>query len=315
MSQATFEQLGEFLRSRDCFEILTHAYPDGDTLGSGFALALALNQIGKRARVITTGVPKNFEFLSRLVPAQDFEAQTIVSVDVADEKLLGDNIEAYEGRIDLCVDHHAINRVNAKQKHVDPHAASNCEILYRLFRFMDIEITADIADCLYTGVSTDTGCFKYGNTTPETLRIAADLIEAGAKAPAINKAMFDTKTRKKLRLEQEIYATIEYSADGRCAVIAAPLELQRRLGVGDGELEGLASIPRSIEGVVIGITLREKTEGEFKISVRSDKNFVNAAEFCRGFGGGGHAEAAGCTIIGSLDEVKSRLRAAVDEVL
>ena len=315
MSQATFEQLGEFLRSRDCFEILTHAYPDGDTLGSGFALALALNQIGKRARVITTGVPKNFEFLSRLVPAQDFEAQTVVSVDVADEKLLGDNIEAYEGRIDLCVDHHAINRVNAKQKHVDPHAASNCEILYRLFRFMDIEITADIADCLYTGVSTDTGCFKYGNTTPETLRIAADLIEAGAKAPAINKAMFDTKTRKKLRLEQEIYATIEYSADGRCAVIAAPLELQRRLGVGDGELEGLASIPRSIEGVVIGITLREKTEGEFKISVRSDKNFVNAAEFCRGFGGGGHAEAAGCTIIGTLDEVKSRLRAAVDEVL
>ena len=315
MSQATFEQLGEFLRSRDCFEILTHAYPDGDTLGSGFALALALNQIGKRARVITTGVPKNFEFLSRLVPAQDFEAQTVVSVDVADEKLLGDNIEAYEGRIDLCVDHHAINRVNAKQKHVDPHAASNCEILYRLFRFMDIEITADIADCLYTGVSTDTGCFKYGNTTPETLRIAADLIEAGAKAPAINKAMFDTKTRKKLRLEQEIYATIEYSADGRCAVIAAPLELQRRLGVGDGELEGLASIPRSIEGVVIGITLREKTEDEFKISVRSDKNFVNAAEFCRGFGGGGHAEAAGCTIIGSLDEVKSRLRAAVDEVL
>ena len=315
MSQATFEQLGEFLRSRDCFEILTHAYPDGDTLGSGFALALALNQIGKRARVITTGVPRNFEFLSHLVPAQDFETQTVVSVDVADEKLLGDNIEAYEGRIDLCVDHHAINRVNAKQKHVDPHAASNCEILYRLFRFMDIEITADIADCLYTGVSTDTGCFKYGNTTPETLRIAADLIEAGAKAPAINKAMFDTKTRKKLRLEQEIYATIEYSADGRCAVIAAPLELQRRLGVGDGELEGLASIPRSIEGVVIGITLREKTEGEFKISVRSDKNFVNAAEFCRGFGGGGHAEAAGCTIIGSLDEVKSRLRAAVDEVL
>ena len=315
MSRASFEQLGEFLRSRDCFEILTHAYPDGDTLGSGFALALALNQIGKRARVITTGVPKNFEFLSRLVPAQDFEAQTVVSVDVADEKLLGDNIEAYEGRIDLCVDHHAINRVNAKQKHVDPHAASNCEILYRLFRFMDIEITADIADCLYTGVSTDTGCFKYGNTTPETLRIAADLIEAGAKAPAINKAMFDTKTRKKLRLDQEIYATIEYSADGRCAVIAAPLELQRRLGVGDGELEGLASIPRSIEGVVIGITLREKTEGEFKISVRSDKNFVNATEFCRGFGGGGHAEAAGCTIIGSLDEVKSRLRAAVDEVL
>ena len=311
----SLRQAAEFLMSHDNYDILTHAYPDGDTLGSGFALALALNQIGKRARAITTGVPKNFEFLSRLVPAQDFEAQTVVSVDVADEKLLGDNIEAYEGRIDLCVDHHAINRVNAKQKHVDPHAASNCEILYRLFRFMDIEITADIADCLYTGVSTDTGCFKYGNTTPETLRIAADLIEAGAKAPAINKAMFDTKTRKKLRLEQEIYATIEYSADGRCAVIAAPLELQRRLGVGDGELEGLASIPRSIEGVVIGITLREKTEGEFKISVRSDKNFVNAAEFCRGFGGGGHAEAAGCTIIGSLDEVKSRLRAAVDEVL
>lgn len=314
MNQTSLEQIAAFLRERDCFEILTHTYPDGDTLGSGFALALALRSLGKRARVIVTNLPKDFTFLADYVQPQEFEAQTVVSVDIADEKLLGCNREAYEGRIDLCIDHHQINRVAAPLKFVDAHAAANCEILYRLFCLMDIEVTPEIADCLYTGVSTDTGCFKYSNTTPDTLRIAADLIERGAQAPAINKVMFDTKTKKKILLEQEIYRDIEYYADDRCAMIAATLELQRRVGVGSDELEGLASIPRNIEGVVIGITLREQAENDFKISVRSDKS-VNAAQFCARFGGGGHAEAAGCTVCGTLDEVKAKLRAAVDEVL
>lgn len=314
MNQTGFEQIAAFLEERDCFEILTHAYPDGDTLGSGYALALALCQRGKRARVVVTNLPKDFTFLADYVQPQEFEAQTVVSVDIADEKLLGCNREAYEGRIDLCIDHHQTNRVTAPLKYVDAGAAANCEILYRLFRFMGIDVTREIADCLYTGVSTDTGCFKYGNTTPDTLRIAADLIECGAQAPAINKVMFDTKTKKKLRLEQAIYQDIDYCCDDRCAMIAATLELQNRLGVGDDELEGLASIPRNIEGVLVGITLREKTAGEFKVSVRSDRR-VNAALLCAGFGGGGHAEAAGCTLYGTLEEVKARLRAAVEAAL
>ncbi len=303
-----------FFKQRDNFEILTHAYPDGDTLGSGYALCLVLQQLGKNARVITTNLPKDFEFLLSGVKNQSFEAQTIVSVDVADEKLLGSNAERYQGRIELCIDHHEINRINAPLKHVEALAASNCEILYRLFSLMNIDFTKEIANCLYTGVSTDTGCFRYTNTTAETLRIGADLLELGADNAYINKVMFETKSRKKIALEREIYDTIQYCADGKCAVIYVTNEMRKRLGINDDELEGLASIPRQIEGVLAGITMRERAEGGFKVSVRSDSN-VNAAEFCARFGGGGHAAAAGCTVNGSLEEAKARLISEIEDFI
>ena len=304
----------DFLLSHDNYEILTHAYPDGDTLGSGYALCLALQQLGKNARVINTNLPKDFVFLTEGVMDQDFKAETIVSVDVAAENLLGSNEEAYAGRIGLCIDHHQISRVPAPVRCVDPTAASNCEILFEIFPLMGVKLTKQLANCLYTGVSTDTGCFKYGNTTSRTLRIAADLLDMGIDAAGINKVMFDTKTKKKIRLEQEIYRGLEYCADDRCAMIAVTIDMQQRLGVRDDELEGLASIPRQIEGVEIGFTLREKEKNVFKISVRSSRN-VNAAQFCAQFGGGGHAEAAGCQLSGTLEEVKATLRAAVNEVL
>lgn len=307
-------QVAAFLQSRDNFEILTHDYPDGDTLGSGFALCLVLQQMGKNARVITTNVPKDFTFLQQGIVPQTFEAQTIVSVDVADEKLLGSNREKYAGKIDLCIDHHMTNKVDAPLKCVDPNAAANCEILYRLFALMDVEITRAVANNLYTGISTDTGCFRYTNTTSDTLRTAAQIMDIGCDSAYINKVMFETKTKKKIALEREIYDTIEYCLRDRCAIIAVTLDMQHRLGICDGELEGLASIPRQIEGVLIGITMREKEPNVFKVSVRSD-SAVNAANFCARFGGGGHAAAAGCTVKGSLEEAKEQLKTAVKELL
>lgn len=314
MSPMSIDKAVQFLLSHDNYEILTHAYPDGDTLGSGFGLCLALQQLGKNARVVYTNLPKDFAFLTEGVKEQSFEAQTVVSVDVAGEKLLGSNKEKYQGKIDLCIDHHRISRVEAPVKYVDPEASANCEILFEMFKLMDVELAPQIANCLYTGISTDTGCFKYSNTTSKTLRIAADLLDTGIDAPLINKVMFDTKTKKKIRLEQEIYQGLEYCADDRCAMIAVTIDMQQRLGVRDDELEGLASIPRQIEGVEIGFTLREKEKNVFKISVRSSRN-VNAAQFCAQFGGGGHAEAAGCQLSGTLEEVKATLKAAVNEVL
>ena len=310
----SLEQVAAFLRGNDNFHILTHAYPDGDTLGSGYALCLALQQLGKNAAVIITELPKDYLFLTRSLKKQDFTVQTVVTVDVADEKLLGANREQYEGHIDLCIDHHQISRVNAPLKHVEPDAAANCEILYRLFRFMGITVTKEIADCLYTGISTDTGCFRYNNTTAETLRIAADLLELGADNAAINKVMFETKTKKKLALEREVYDTLEYYLDDKCAVIAVTLEMCRKLGVRSDELEGLASIPRQIEGVLLGMTLREREEGGFKVSVRTDSK-VNAAQLCAKFGGGGHAAAAGCSVTGTLQEVKEKLVEAAGEII
>ena len=281
-----------FLRRHDNYDILTHDYPDGDTLGSAFALCLVLQQMGKHARVITTYLPDDFLFLQKDVEKQDFVAQTVVSVDVADTKLLGSNRAVYEGKIDLCIDHHMTNKVMVPLRLVDGGAAANCEILYKLFQHMEISWTRAIANCLYTGISTDTGCFRA----------------------YINKVMFETKSKKRIALEREIYDTMEYCLDGRCAIIAVTLKIQRRVGVRDGELEGLASIPRQIEGVDVGITMREKTEGEFKVSVRTNGS-VSASQICAELGGGGHSAAAGCTVRGTLEQAKETLKATAARYL
>ena len=125
---------------------------------------------------------------------------------------------------------------------------------------MGVPVEGKIAVCLYTGIATDTGCFKYGNTTSRTMRIAADLLDSGVPAPAINKVMFDTKTRKKLRLEQAAYRGMEFYADDRCAIITITCDMLREAGASDEDAEGLANLPREIEGVRMGITLREKSE-------------------------------------------------------
>lgn len=220
----------------------------------------------------------------------------------------------YIGKVDLCIDHHGSNTFTAKEKFVDKYAAANCEILYKLFLRMHINFTKDIADCLYTGISTDTGCFRYTNTTAETMRVAATLMDFGCNTAYINKAMFETKSKNKIQLERAVYDSMTYCADGRCAIIYTTLDMLKKLNTGDDEMEGLASIPRQIEGVLIGITMREKEGGFFKISVRTNNN-INASDFCSQFGGGGHPAAAGCSIEGDLETVKTTLEKAAEKFL
>lgn len=310
----TMTKLAEFLYSHDNYEILTHAFPDGDTLGSGFALCLALQQIGKNARVIATNIPKNMQFMTEGVKEQKFDAKTYISVDVADEKLLGPNYKAYKGKISLCIDHHMTNKVKAPMKLVVGRAAANCEIVFNLLSSLNFKITKQMANCLYTGISTDTGCFRYTNTTSSTLRAAAKLMDLGCDTEYINKVMFETKSKSRIRLEREVYKNLAFCANSKCAIIYTTLEMLEELNVDDDDLEGLASLPRQIEGVLIGITMREKEEGVFKISVRTNGD-VNAAEFCEKFGGGGHSAAAGCTIKGKLERVRKKLAVAAESVL
>lgn len=303
-----------FLREHNNYEILTHNYPDGDTLGSGYALCIALQQLGKNARVITAKLPPKFEYLTEGVEEQDFTADYIISTDVAADSLLAPNMEKYLGKIDICIDHHGSNSVTAKEKFVDKYAAANCEIIYKLLMRMGVNFTKQIVDCLYTGISTDTGCFRYTNTTADTFRIAASLVELGCNSAYINKVMFETKSKEKIMLEREVYDTITYCADGKCAIVWVTLDMLKSLNIGEDEIEGLASIPRQIEGVLIGITMKEKEGGFFKISVRTNDD-IDAAKFCSKFGGGGHKAAAGCSINGSLEDVRSQLIKAAEETL
>lgn len=305
------KKVANLILQQNNFDILTHNYPDGDCIGSAFALAHALKQIGKNARVITTDRQKKFEFIFSGYEEPDFESGYIVSVDVADEKLLGVNRKKYEGKIDLCIDHHKSNRVEAPYKYVDANAAAAGEIIYELLPLLGAKYNKEIADCLYTAISTDTGCFRYTNTTSRTMRIAADLIDLGCDNEYINKVMFETKSKARVELEKKILENMIFCADDKCAIIYTTKEMTD--GLSDDETEGIASIPRQIEGVKMGITVREK-ENDYKISVRTNDN-VDACEFCRQFGGGGHAAASGCTLNGDLSGVLEKLKTAAEELL
>ena len=308
----TIKDIVTLLLQNDNYEILTHNYPDGDCLGSGYGLCLALQSMGKNARVLTSPMAKNLEFLKKGVKIQQFDAEFVISVDVAGASLLGEYQEDYQDKINLCIDHHALNTVEVQYKYVDSTCAAASEIIYQIIREMGVKITPEIADCLYTGISTDTGCFCYTNTTPQTLRIAADLLECGCNNHIINKELFQTKSKKRLEIEREIYENIIYCCNDKCAIICVTQEMENSAEKED--LEGLASIPREIQGVQMGVCIREKQGGEYKVSVRTQGD-IDACEFCKQFGGGGHKAASGCTLTGTLQSAVDTIKTAAEKIL
>ena len=312
-----FDDLSQFFKSHNDFIILTHKNPDGDTLGSGFALMYALRNMGKNANVLNSdSFPARYDFLYSDYQPQDFDPKTIVAVDIADIQLLGSNLAEYstEGKIDICIDHHISNKHFAKQTYVDGNSSAAALIIYELFKFMNIEITNEIAKCLYTGIATDTGCFKFENTTPKAHIAAADLMTYDINFALINRKMFDIKSRGRLKVEQTVMANIEYFFAGKCAMIFLTKKLMEESNVEEAEFDGLASIPLQVEGVKIGITIKERHENVFKLSVRTTQE-IDASAFCQNFGGGGHIRAAGCEIKGDLDYVKKAVLDRLKDIL
>ncbi len=309
----TITNVCEILKSKNNIEILTHASPDGDTLGCGYGLCLVLQQMGKNARVVTEALPKKFEYLTTGVKEQDFEAEFVVSVDIASLSLLGTNFEKYHDKIDLCIDHHGSNSMDI-EKYVDPNAAAACEIIYQIAVELGVNITKEIANCLYTGIATDTGCFRFSNTTERTHQIASKLMEVGCDFAIINKKMFDTKSKGRMALEYSVYNTMVYFAGGKGAIMCVTQDTLNSLNVSSDDIEGIEAIPRAIEGVLMGITVKEKEDKSFKISVRTNKG-ISASEFCKKFDGGGHPAAAGCRLTGTLEEVREILIKTAEEFI
>lgn len=293
--------------------ILTHQSPDGDTLGSGFGLCYALRDMGKNANVLCADkIPEKYNYFTVAYQPQEFQPQYIVAVDVADEKLLGSLAEI--GKADLCVDHHGSNREYAKNLCLDPTCASTTELLYEILCEMNAPITPIIADCIYTGLCTDTGCFKYTNTTAKTLRVAADMVEKNAKSGMINTLMFETKSIARVMVEKEVYNTMTFHHNGKCAVVVVTQNMLKTTGAAEDELEGVAAMPRQILGVQVGVTMREKEDGSYKISLRTSED-ADASLICSVFGGGGHKRAAGCTINAPLDTAKQMLLEEIEKHL
>ena len=312
--EITCKEAAAFLRETEDVLILCHRNPDGDTLGSGGALCRALRSMGKRARLLVNDpVPKNRQYLTEGCGG-DFAPKAIVSVDIADEQLFGEALDSYRSRVELAIDHHPSNTRFAERLFLDPDAAATTELVYAVIEELGVPLTREIADCLYTGLVTDSGCFAYTNTTPRTHRIAAALMEAGCRYKELNRLLIEVKTLPVLAAEQEALSTLEMHFNGRAALILVTRDMLARTGLMESELDGIASIPRKIEGVEIGITLKERGPREYKVSLRTAET-VDASRLCQKFGGGGHARAAGCTIEGNLDEVKALILGAAGQAL
>jgi len=312
----SLSETADLLKNADHILILSHQYPDGDTLGSSTALCRGLQKLGKHAMIkCSDEISPKFQFLFQGIEPEEFKPLYVVAVDIAAPQLIGEpNQNLYANQIDLCIDHHPSNTGYAKQTYVDAKAAATCEIIFHLLKLLHVKLDKNLANSLYTGITTDTGCFRYTNVTPETYRIAADLVELEINAPKINRKMFDTKSRSRIDMERRVIDSMQYFCDNRVAMIAITRDMIVATGVTEDDMEGLASIPRGIEGVLVGVMMREKLDGAFKVSMRAQPP-LNASEICAKFGGGGHAGAAGCTFQTSLEEAKVQMVDAIEEYL
>ena len=305
------------LLGTDDILILCHKNPDGDTIGSSAALCKALQHLGKTTAVLCSDpIPAMYDYMQITVYDGSFTPAFVVAVDVAGIQLFGDhnNIQDYAEHVDLCIDHHGSNSGYAYETLVDDHAAAAAELLTELIPQMGVELTPEIAACLYTGVATDTGCFRFTNTTANTHLVAAKLIEAGCHVEELNTLLFDTKPRARMEAERIARNHLEYYLDGRCALIYLTRDEIEQTGVDPADLEELTSLPISIEGVKVGLTLRQQPGGSYRISVRTAKG-VDACAIARRLGGGGHNRAAGCELLGNLENAKNAILAEVEAEL
>lgn len=304
----TFEEAADILCDRQKYLILFHIRPDGDAIGSAFALAHIIKATGREAYCICADeIPERLYFMSadmqssvlaEAVP-EGFKPDAIISVDTASPSQLGALYDLYNGKIDLMIDHHAKGTCYADY-YIDSHASACGEVLYGFAEVMakryKVNIPLRVMELIYTAISSDTGCFRYNNATSTSHRIAAKLLECGVEASDINHKLFGIKSLMQMQVEHAGFERMNFYAGGRIAVIAFPYSLKEQYGATDENLETLIDVARSVKGVEVSAVIRQfNDENKFNVSMRSSTDF-DVSEVCALYGGGGHARAAGCTL-------------------
>ena len=305
--------------------IIFHRNPDADAVGSAFALSNVMQQLGSPTRCICQEeVPEYLQFLMNgtqetvLADAvlDGFEPARVIAVDTASVSQMGTLAEAFGESVDIKIDHHEGNDSYGAQNYIREGAAATGEIIFDLITKLAeqerIVIDEEMCIDLYAAISGDTGCFRYSNVTPETHLRAAELVASGIDCAEINRRLFENKSMERLRAQSAAISNMELFADGKIAVVTFPYALKAALGLGDEDLGALVDIPRSLSGVEVALCIRQPLpEGKFRVSVRSNGSY-DVAALCRKFDGGGHAKAAGCTLIASdIAEAMQRIVCAI----
>ena len=316
MKNNTLEEISEQLNKSKEVAIFCHVRPDGDTLGSGLALCLALNNAGKKAFVFCEDLPpEKFSFLSAVsLVKNEFTGHnfdTFVSVDCADLQRLGIFSKCYAKfkGIKLNVDHHISNDGYGDYNFVEVCPAT-CEIMTELLKVSGFEITKDVAELLTLGLITDSGNFTHLDVTPRTYLTGAFLREKGADMNLINYNMYGRQSKARALLYGIAASKLRFALEDKFAYVVITLEDLVKAGAEAGVTEGFVDFPLSVDGVEVAASIMENKTGQYKVSLRS-KGKVNVSSLAATFGGGGHVLASGCMLFGSLEEVLDKLTYAV----
>ncbi|MDR3179083.1 MAG: bifunctional oligoribonuclease/PAP phosphatase NrnA [Oscillospiraceae bacterium] len=316
----------DIFQNKDDFVIITHDNLDGDAISSSLAVFCILKKLNKKCVIAyESKIPQNFNFLIDdyflkekpyvLFDCEEFDIKDkyVVSVDLADKKLLGKFLQNIE-KIDLCIDHHRTNKIFAEiSSLVNPLAASTTEIIYEIAKFLKL-IDIQIAEYIYVGIITDTGRFAYPNVTEKTHKIASDLIKIGVRNDTLNYKIFDCITKNQIFLNQLVLQTLEFFLNSKCAMIFINQSMLSKSNTSKEDIGLFTQIPRQIKGVLVGATIKEEKKNVYKVSIRT-KVGVSAEDICKKFGGGGHKNAAGFTVKGDLNQIKQNLLCEISAVL
>ena len=314
MTELTRLDCADWLLERDNFVILTHRKPDGDTIGSSVGLCLGLRSVGKTAHILENPdiTPLFAPLVEGLTKAEPEEGDILIAVDVAADNMLPRAYDGLKNSIDLRIDHHGSGREYTPRELVESDSAACAEIIWELLLDMEVEPDKRMAEAIYIGVATDTGCFRFANTTAHTFDVAADCLAAGAEVSGWNQKLFDTKSLPKLRLESWIVEHVQFLCGGDYAICGLPKAVEEEIGVDEDDMNDISSFLRSIEGVKMSALLRQSDETHIKVSVRAVPGY-SAAVICEQFGGGGHAGAAGCSVKMSMENAMATIGKAMTE--
>lgn len=303
----SYKEAADILSQKKNTLIIFHVHPDGDAVGSAFALRAFIEDIGGKAFCISADeLPERLIFASdvqkSVLPSalpENFEPELIVTVDTASPSQMGELYDVYGDKIDLMIDHHLKGTPYADNC-VDAYASACGEVLFSILTVAAEDCGIAMSDrvnrLLYTAISSDTGCFRYSNVTKNTHMIAAELISRGVPSADINHKLFGIKTLTQMQVEHAGFERMNFYCDGRIAIITFPYDLKRQYKADDEALETLIDVARCVKGVEVAAVIKQPAEeNRFRVSMRSSTDF-DVSEICALYGGGGHMRAAGCTI-------------------
>ena len=302
-----FEKIAATILKSEKILIVTHINPDGDALGSSAGLKLALEKTGKKATVLLEKeVPGMFEVFGENFSNEAGleEYDLVISLDCGDKKRLGECEKYVDKYYTINIDHHISNTLFGDENYVDSDASATGEIVYELICFLNIPLDEKIAGVLYGAILTDTGGFMFSNTTVRTHHIAAELIKSGADFYTFNKKLMIEKEYQRQKITAECINRMDFFEDGKICVVMFPNEFCTEISMQDEDLNGIASVPRTVSGVEVGVLISEINKGTVKVSLRSDR-IVDVSFVAEKFGGGGHKRASGIRFFyKDINEVK-----------